>query len=102
MKLEFGNELKYRIEMGEGAGCSTLGGPIKICLYVGGLFFIIFAGATAPPRGNVAPPLGEIVDHLGIVHHRIGRKSLLIILWPLFTLGKCGGLALIRFVGSQQ
>ena len=34
-----------------------IGGPIKICLYVGGLFFIIFAGATAPPRGNVAPPL---------------------------------------------
>ena len=44
--------------MVEGAGCSTLGGPIKICLYVGGFFFFFFfAGATAPPRGNV--PLME-------------------------------------------
>ena len=54
MKLEFGNELKYRIEMGEGAGCSTLGGPIKICLYVGGLFFFFFffCGGHGPPKGQ--------------------------------------------------
>ena len=32
------------------------GGPINISIYAGGLFFF-FAGATAPPRGNVAPPL---------------------------------------------
>jgi len=37
-----------------------------------------------------------------VVHHRIGRKDLLIGLWILFTLPKCGGLALIRFVGTQQ
>ena len=37
-----------------------------------------------------------------IVHLRIGRKILLIGLWTLFTLRKCGELALIRFVGSQQ
>ena len=33
---------------------------------------------------------------------RIGRKTLLIGLWSSFTLWKCGGLALTRFVGSQQ
>ena len=32
-----------------------IGGPINISIYAGGLFFF-FAGATAPPRGNVAPP----------------------------------------------
>ena len=37
-----------------------------------------------------------------VVHHRIGRKTLLIGLWSLFTLRKCGGLALTRFVVSQQ
>ena len=33
-----------------------MGGPIKISIYAGGHFFF-FAGATAPPMGNVAPPL---------------------------------------------
>ena len=50
--------------------------------------------------------VGLVGEFIGIfnfvVHRRIGRKSLLIGLWPLFTLGKCEGLALIRFVGSQQ
>ena len=35
------------------------GGPINISIYAGGLFFF-FAGATAPPRGNVAPPLPRL------------------------------------------
>ena len=47
--------------------------------------------------------VGEFIGIFNfVVHRRIGRKSLLIGLWPLFTLGKCEGLALIRFVGSQQ
>ena len=37
-----------------------------------------------------------------VVHRKIGRKILLIGLWTLFTLRKYGGLALIRFVESQQ
>ena len=37
-----------------------------------------------------------------VIHCRIGRKNLLIGLWTLFTLRKCRGLALIRFVGSQK
>ena len=45
---------------------------------------------------------GFIGIFIFIVHLRIGRKILLIGLWTLFTLRKCGELALIRFVGSQQ
>ena len=37
-----------------------------------------------------------------VIHCRIGRKNLLTGLWTLFTLRKCRGLALIRFVGSQK
>ena len=45
---------------------------------------------------------GFIEIFIFIVHLRIGRKILLIGLWTLFTLRKYGGLALIRFVESQQ
>ena len=61
MKLEFGSELKYWTEMGEGAGCTSLGGPIKICLYVGGPFFFFFVGAMAPPKGQ----RGSAPEYLG-------------------------------------
>ena len=50
--------------------------------------------------------VGLVGGFIGIfiffVHPRIGRKNLLNGLWTLFTLRKCGGLALISFVGSQQ
>ena len=35
-------------------------------------------------------------------HRKIGNKNLLICLWIWSTLRLCGGLVLIRFVGSQQ
>ena len=37
-----------------------------------------------------------------VVHHKIGKKKPLTGLWGWFILRKCGGLAQIRFVGSQQ
>ena len=45
---------------------------------------------------------GFIGIFIFVVHRMIGRKNLLTGLWTLFTLWKCRGLALIRFVGSQQ
>ena len=47
--------------------------------------------------------MGEFIGIFNfVVHHRIGRESLLIGLWPLFILGKCGGLVLLSFVRSPQ
>ena len=37
-----------------------------------------------------------------IVHHKIGKNKPLIDLWGWSILRQCGGLAQIRFVGSQQ
>ena len=45
---------------------------------------------------------GFIGISIFIVHRRIRRKILLISLWTFYTLRKCGGLVLIRFIGSYQ
>ena len=47
--------------------------------------------------------LGGFMGMFSFVDHRkIGNKNLLICLWIWSTLRLCGGLVLIRFVGSQQ